>query len=372
MDIVQSDIEYSYTFIMNNKHFKIGILTFSPDSLNPGTIFQAWSLCQFIDSISGLEAELIYYECWKRKIFNRGRISLLNLWFYYTLWRSGGFQKKFKKYPIKKPLVRKNISTINGRYDLFLIGSDQVWNPNLTGYDKSFFLDFVGGAKKGAYAPSIGINDFPDDIKQEIEGLLKDFQFIGVREKQAVPVVQALTNKKVHWSLDPTFLITPKEWSSIALAPKEKKDSYIMEYCLKQTPMLVKVVENASCELGIPAIECYGGRKRVPSAIKKRNVGADKWLGYILNAKVVITDSFHAVAFCINNNKPFYAILSVNGNRIISILDLFGLKDRLITNEEDVDFSKEIDWCPVNQKLDEVRRENQTWLKESLTESLMK
>ena len=142
-----------------------------------------------------------------------------------------------------------------------------------------------------------------------------------------------------------------------------------MEYCLKQTPLLVNVVNKATKEFGIPAIECYGGRKRVPFAIKKHNVGADKWLGYILNSKLVITDSFHAVAFCINNNKPFYVILSANGNRIISTLELFGLTDRLITSENDVDLSKEIDWAPINKKLEEVRKESQDWLKESLIES---
>lgn len=140
-----------------------------------------------------------------------------------------------------------------------------------------------------------------------------------------------------------------------------------MEYCImNELPLLVKVAEKATKVLGIPVIDCFGGRKRVPFAIKKHNVGADKWLGYLLNAKIVITDSFHAVAFCINNNKPFYVIISRNGNRIISILELFGLQDRLITREEDVDFTKEIDWEPVNKKLEEVRKENQDWLRNSI------
>ena len=350
---------------------KIGVLTFSPDSLNPGTIFQAWSLCHFIDSIPGLDAELIFYECFNRKIYSHGKLSIPNMWFQYTLWRTGHFQKGIKKFPQKKPLVRENISSINGRYNMILVGSDQVWNPELTEYDKSYYLDFVSNAKKAAYAPSIGISDWPEDIKSEIKRYLKDFEFIGVREKQLVPIVEALTGKHVHWSLDPTFLHNKQEWSHLATLPKEKKDSYILEYCIiKSNIALVEIVERAARELGVQIIECYGARKRVPSAIKKRDVGADKWLGYLLNAKLVITDSFHAVSFCINNNIPFYAILSSNGNRITSILDLVGLSDRVITKEDDINFSKEIDWEPVNKKLDEVRKENQDWLKESLYEAL--
>lgn len=346
---------------------KVGIMTFSPNNINPGTIFQAWSLCHYIDSIPDLEAELISYEYWNRSIFNHGKLSLFNLWFNYTLWRSGDFQRKnLKRYPPQKSLYRENICTINGRYDMVIVGSDQVWNPKLTGFDKSFFLDFVKGIPKGAFAPSIGIQDWPKDIKKEVEVLLHDFSFIGVREKQAIPIVQALTEKPVHWSLDPTFLIDKVVWTEIASKPKEMRDGYIMEYCIMHNPLVVSSVEKASKQYGIPTIECYGGRKRAPSVIKKHNVGPDKWLGYILNSKLVITDSFHAVAFSINNNKPFYVILSNNSNRILSVLELFGLEDRVITKAEDMDFTKEIDWTPVNKKLEEVRKENQDWLKESI------
>lgn len=352
-----------------NRTAKIGILTFSPIVLNPGTVFQSWSLCHYIDSIPGLEAELIWY-----KIFNHKKITLSTIAQKYRQWRSCGFAKKIKRYPLDKPLVRETISSVNDRYDMILIGGDQVWNPNLTGnYDKSFFLDFVKDVPKGAYAPSIGNDDWPEELKPEIQGMLKDFSFIGIREKSTVPAIEKLTQKPVHWSLDPTFLIEKSEWKNVALVPKEKKDSYIMVYCIMdrgKLPTLVQATEQATKTLGIPAIDCYGVRKRVPFAIKKQNVGADKWLGYLLNSKLVITDSFHAVAFSINNNIPFYVIISRNGNRITSLLNMLGLQDRLITSADDMDLSKEIDWEPVNKKLEKIRTENQTWLKESIYEAL--
>lgn len=352
------------------KKYKIGVLTFSPEhlNLNPGSIFQAWSLCHYIDSIHGLEAELIFYAFWKEKLFGGGVRSLpYNFWSRYRRWRCNGFSKNnIKRFPLETPLVRENVSSVNGRYDMVIVGSDQVWNHKLTKYDKSFFLDFVKGCLKGAYAPSIGKDDWPEEIKPEIKGFLKDFQFIGVREKQSVPVVQALTEKTVHWSMDPTLLIDKTEWGEIAFLPKEKARSFIMEYCIINNPVVVEATEKAARELGLPVIECCGMGKRVPSAIKRRLLGADMWLGLLLNAKVVITDSFHGVVFCINNNKPFYVIITSNGNRITCILELFGLQDRLISSAEEMDFSKEIDWRPVNEKLEEVRKENQNWLKDSI------
>lgn len=335
-------------------------MTFSPMTLNPGTVFQSWSLCHFLDSIPGIESELIWYK--SNKSNNREKISLRIIAIRFLQLLHCGFAGRIRKYPTDKPLVRDNISSINGRYDMFLVGSDQVWNPEITGHDNSFFLDFVKGAKKAAYAPSIGKDDWAEELKPEIEGLLKGYEFIGVREKTSIPAVEQSARLPIHWSVDPTFLVSKDEWSKIAHLPKEKKNSYVMEYCIMgraKHPTLAQATEHAADMLGIPAIQ-----------IKKMHIGADEWLGYLLNARLVITDSFHGVAFSINNNIPFYAIISKGGNRITSILDAVGLRDRLITCAEEMDLSKEIDWEPVNKKLKEIREENQTWLKESIIEAL--
>ncbi len=346
------------------KTVKIGVMTFSPMTLNPGTVLQSWSLCHFLDSIPGIESELIWYRSNKsnnHSIFSL-RASLKTLFIRFFQLLHCGFARKIRKYPTDRPLVRATVSSINGRYDMILVGSDQVWNPKITGNDNSFFLDFVKNAKKAAYAPSIGKDDWSDDIKAELQGFLNDFEFIGIREKTSIPAVEKLSKKTVHWSIDPTFLINKTEWSKIALAPNKKKDSYIMGYCIKRKskfPAYAHAIEYAAKTLGIPSIE-----------INKMHVGTDEWLGYLLNAKMVITDSFHGMAFSINNNIPFYVLISSSSNRITSLLNILGLEDRLITSADEMDFTKEIDWEPINKKLEELRKENQTWLKESIYEAL--
>lgn len=343
---------------------KIGVMTFSPMTLNPGTVLQSWSLCHFLDSIPGIESEVIWYKSNKSNNHRKLslRTSIRTLYIRFCQWRHCGFAKKIRKYPIDKPLVRDTIRSINGRYDLILVGSDQVWNPEITGYDNSFFLDFVKDAKKAVYAASIGNDDWAEELKPEIQSFLKDFEFIGMREKTSIPAVERLSKKTVHWSIDPTFLINKTEWSNVALVPKEKKESYIMEYCIKgksNFPVFAHATEYATKTLGIPSVE-----------INKWHVGADEWLGYLLNAKMVITDSFHGMAFSINNNIPFYVIISSGSNRITSLLNILGLQDRLITSADEMDFSKEIDWESVNEKLKILREENQTWLKESIYKAL--
>ena len=350
----------------------VGIITFTKNCTNAGTCFQAWALQQYISSLPNFKAELINFKG-KGKSF--ANISYANgygplSWAIRTIlkwkaWKFSSFQRKhFVRFPAKKPIKTEELSTISNRYDMIICGSDQIWNTKYTNFNKTFFLDFVKNTRKGAYAPSIGIEDWPQEQKEEIKKLLSDFSFIGVREKQSVDVVQQLTSLPVHWSLDPTFLLNRNEWSKVARKPKEK--DYIFELCITKRPAVRIATEKLSKMTGLPIIEYGGNRKRVPSAKRMPHPSADTWLGYLMNAKYVITDSFHGCAFSINTNTPFYAIVTANGNRITSMLDLFGLQDRIITSGDEVDLAKQIDWTKVNKKLEETRKENQEWLYNSL------
>lgn len=359
----------------NSKKQLVGIVTYVRDGTNAGCCFQAWALQQYINSLPSFKAELVNYEVDAPKYVNiayangYGPLSwAIRSILDWKAYKFSSFQRKyFIKYPSKKTVKRNGLSMINDRYDQFILGSDQIWNPNLNNFDKTFFLDFVKGKKKGSYAASIGIEDWPQKYKEEIKQLLNDFSYIGVREKQAVTVVQELTDKQVHWSLDPIFLLNREEWAKVARHPNEKGD-YIFELCITKKPAVRIAAEKLSAMMGLPIIEFGGNRKRVPSAKLMPHPSADTWLGYLMNAKYVLTDSFHGCAFCINTNTPFYVLITSNSNRITSLLDLFGLQDRLVSNGDEVDTTKQIDWVAVNNKLEAARAESQNWLFNSLKE----
>ena len=368
---------------MKNK--KIGIVTwfYYP---NPGTAFQAYALQKYISSIPQCQAEIVnisgtlgnspnnaikasinqYYAKHYGRFYKIARGILgINSYMYCSFQR-----KSLVKWPAKSLSPNDN-SSINDRYDWIILGSDQLWNLHLNkilSFDKRKFLDFVKGPRKGAYCPSTGNDVWPEEIRGEIQELLSDFSFIGVREKQAVDMVQSLVKVQVHWSLDPTFLLDKTAWGKIARKPKENKE-YIFEYCIIKSPLLRVVTEKLSEITGLPIIESHGDiRKHVPSARRMPHPSADTWLGYLMNAKYVVTDSFHGCAFSINTNKDFYTAVTINGTRIYSILELFGLQDRVIKNADEIDLSKVIDWETVNNRLEERRKESQDWLKTSLTD----
>ena len=356
-------IKCPYIIYMDNQ--LIGIVTW-PKAANPGTVFQAYALQQFINRIPTLKAEVINYKYIPPSKKKQGLLrTILKPFLRWRYNKIVSFSRKIVKFPQERMLNHSELYLVNERYDQFILGSDQIWNVNFTGFDKTFFLDFVKNKRKGAYAPSIGRDDWPEECKDEIRQLLADFSFIGVREKGAVDVVQPLTDKPVHWSLDSTFLFSKSDWELVA-KPFQQKGDYIFVYSIMKTQSLRAVAERLSKMTRLPIIEHCGIRKLVPTAKRIPNRCADTWLSYLMNAKYVVTDSFHGCAFSINTNRTFFVVVTANGSRIYSILELFGLEDRIVNNIEDIDLSKNIDWDSVNIRLEDRRKESQDWLKSSL------
>ena len=365
---------------------KIGIVTWF-NYANPGTAFQAYALQQYINSIPHCKAELLNMM---NRLLSMICAPILRIYAksygYFSLpvfaclaikaYRFCSFQRKYiDKYPYKplpRNLTEKDCNKINNRYSCVILGSDQLWNFGLDAsfdYSKTIermFLSFVSGPQKGAYAPSLGANNWPDKYKDKIKDLLSDFSFVGVREKQAVSIVQPLAKIPVHWSLDPTFLLDKADWEKVAKRPKHDGD-YIFEYCIIKSPELRAATEKLAALTGLPVIEYHMDlRKHVPSAKRMPHPNPETWLGYLMNAKYVVTDSFHGCAFAVNTNRYFYAIVTSFGSRIYSMLELFGLQSRVLTKADGVNPSDLIEWNSVNLILEEQRNENREWLKSSL------
>lgn len=359
---------------------KIGIVTwfYYP---NPGTAFQAYALQRYISGMPQFQAEILNINSPKNALkapINRyyakryGPFSLfIRAFLGYKSYMYCSFQRKYiVKWP-SKTLKPEEYSSVNSRYDWIIIGSDQLWNLHLNKklvFDKTKFLDFVKGKRKGAYGPSTGNDVWPEELKGQIKELLSDFSFIGVREKQAVDMVQSVAKVPVHWSLDPTFLLDKTAWAKMARKPKEKKD-YIFEYCIFKSPLLRAITEKLSEMTGLPVIESHIDlRKHVPSARRMPHPSADTWLGYMMNARYIVTDSFHGCAFSINTNKDFYTVTTLNESRIYSLLELFGLQNRMLKQCDELKMPESIDWNSVNVRLEDRRKESQDWLKSSLLE----
>lgn len=115
------------------------------------------------------------------------------------------------------------------KYDLYITGSDQVWNPTQNYCLEPYFLTFVaeGQGKKISYASSIGINDLTIKEKSLFKKWLSSYDAISIREKQGKVLLQSFINRDIKQVPDPTFLLSMDFWREMAIRP-QFNEKYIL------------------------------------------------------------------------------------------------------------------------------------------------
>ena len=155
-----------------------------------------------------------------------------------------------------KKFINKNLNLSNVIYkneddlknnppiaDYYCTGSDQVWN---TGWnekiDSPFFLDFdTNGKKCFSYAASFGKSKLENWEKDETKRLLKKYNKLSLREISGVEIVEDLGIKGAINVVDPTLLLTGKEWSELA-SERYKDKKFIFVYNLNRNKKIDKYV----------------------------------------------------------------------------------------------------------------------------------
>ncbi|MDR2085168.1 MAG: polysaccharide pyruvyl transferase family protein [Bacteroidales bacterium] len=364
---------------------KIGILTFQR-AHNLGAMLQAFALQQQILD-SGYECELIDYRNigtpeYYARLYKKKNPNIIK-YFLYRLLRTSFYHKYHKKFRnFQKDNLKysnyyfedKNVlikNKVDENYDTIIVGSDQVWNLDLTDNDFSYFLDFFNdNSKKVSYAASLGKITYEEDILKEIVSLINNFSMVSVRETEGAALLKTLTDKEIKTVLDPTLLYPKTYWLKKAAVPKIKEE-FIFCYVIGTVPQkAMELCRYLSDVFGIKII--IGGnnsfRRKKEGNIKYLNsLSPFEFVGYIANAKVVITSSFHGTAFAINLNKDFYSI-PVNFNdpklsrnsRITSLLNLAGLQNRFFNNETSLPKIEEIsiDYEDANKKMEFERKQS--------------
>ncbi|MBR4632950.1 MAG: polysaccharide pyruvyl transferase family protein [Elusimicrobia bacterium] len=349
---------------------KVAILTFHK-SLNYGAVLQTYALKSIIKSFN-VSCDVINYQY---PVFNKGyRIFYKSKFNYRNIIKHIYFVPKMKSLfndfinkflTDTKPLMTKDLPSVNNKYDCFIAGSDQIWNGDLTDHDNSFLLDFVKDTNKiNAYAASFGVSQLTDIDKQNYPTLLKRFKNISIREQQGVAIIKNLINKDVIQTLDPTFLLSIEEWKKLINNNKQKQNTIVV-YLMGKDTNLISFAKNLAKTKNYKVVILRNSFKKHDSSVENLFVTPEQWLEYIYNAKYVVTNSFHGLTFSIKFNKPFFVGL-VNTNkrksRLENLLDLTNLKDRLIDNIG-TDYDKPTDWDSVNNIIEKEREKSITYLK---------
>lgn len=255
--------------------------------------------------------------------------------------------------------------------DVYMTGSDQVWNTVGTGViDPSYFLSFVpDGKKKIAYAGCFGTKTVRDEDRDNIIKWLKRYDHITIREKSGVELAQSL-GVHAEQVLDPTFLMSPKDWLGI-LPKKEKTESYVLVYQLhpnKEFQTYAKEFARRK-KMRLIRINPYFHHIFKPGKFIFCPA-AEEFLWYIKNADYFLTDSFHGTSFAIGLNTQFVDVLpNVYSERNRSILATAGLEDRILMSYDDFKIAdKPIDFTAVNRKINAERTRSAEILRKIIEE----
>lgn len=357
---------------------KIGMITFHCAD-NYGAMLQAYGLKQYLHNI-GIQADIVRYEpffmtgrhWWIPYLPLKGLVR--RLWYTAVGWvcnlrmgkaffvRKRNMRTFRETYLVdkkqKKLFFLRQLKALS--YPCYLVGSDQIWNPDITGgLRKAYFGAFENKRKEKVivYGASIGGASLPSQYKRELFRLLNCVDAISVREKEAIPYIESLYGGKVTGVLDPTLLLDRDEWLRIE-KPTNRK-SYILVYVTEKDEALISYVKKLSSQKGLPILEVRSIAGVTDSEfLIDYTAGPAEFLGYIHKADYVVTNSFHGVVFSIIYQKKFTAFRYGRlGARIDNVLHIHGLEHRLYGADSLSGIDDAIDWEAVKKRTEEnVRR----------------
>lgn len=232
-------------------------------------------------------------------------------------------------------------------YDAVVVGSDQTWRPQYSPNIENFFLDFLEGKsiKRVAYASSFGVDEweFTEAQTKRCSELAKKFDAISVREDSGVDLCRKYLGVEAEHVLDPTLLLNKSDYEQLIGTERLKeKEEGIFTYFLDKTPEKLALAKQASKETGEKIYSCqarYGLGDDVVANINHYVMPDPRdWLAGFANAKYVITDSFHGMAYSIIFNKPFIAF-SHSGrgkDRFLSLLRFLSVDEKSLIYANDL------------------------------------
>ena len=343
---------------------KAGIITFH-SAYNYGAVLQAFALQEYVNR-NFVETKILDYHnkdidaSYQNPQLRNFLINPKNAvfkTFQSILYR--GKKIKIDQFRNKYFLLTKrynidNIVEAKEEADVFITGSDQVWNYLIVNEDSTYYLDFVSEKITCSYAASFGVSEIPKEYQAFYKQNLKKIDFISVREKKGVELVDSLIGQIAEVMPDPTLLINQEIWESLSIIPKQKK-KYILVYKITKADKLLKFAKMLSKKTGLPIVYIPNDLKSGSIGQLKTNVGPEEWLGYIKHAEYIVTNSFHGTVFAILFNKKFFSEVCGKVNpstsRLQTILEMFGLEHRTIDQYTDRILDEELNAEKINHVL---------------------
>ena len=276
------------------------------------------------------------------------------------------YNEKFNK--TKKKYTSANFNEVVNEVDSFVCGSDTIFCMDEFGFDDGFYANYECMKKNAiSYAASFGDPTLSEENSRVLNDRLQNFVSFGLRENLMISYVKEHTNVPVQRVIDPTLLHTSDKYDTIAVKERLEEQPYLLYYSRRYSPVMEQYVENLATkngwkivEISLRAINKEKGHKMLYEA------GVEEFLSLVKNAEYVVTNSFHGMIFSVQYRKPFVIFSREQcNNKIDEMLDLFGLKDRMLVTGEEM-FSQEIDYDAVHERIAKAREKSMEYLSKAL------
>lgn len=366
---------------------KVGLISFH-NAYNYGACLQAYALqeailgfgaeCEYIDYINkrradGYKMSARIAKSLKAKDFKGTVKNICGVPFVRS--RGRKFDKFYKSYLRKTGKTYRSCSeaqVLESAYDKFIVGSDQVWNYEHNGTDEAFFLSFVkDDSKKISYSSSFGMESIPEDLKNWYKENLSHITCLSTREQAGVRIIKDLLGRDAHLVLDPVFLVDSEKWNSLTGERKNSKKYSFYYMNAAFNPRDIELVtgwkdnEKHILSSSVSPKDFLKKGQKVTFAMSPK-----EFLQQINDAELVVTTSFHCLAFSILFHKKFIAVLSGDegrDERLLNLLSITGLEDRIFSpNMTLEDVNKNIDYDEVERRLKVYREYSLEYLKQAV------
>lgn len=358
---------------------KIGIITFHC-AHNYGAVIQCYGLQQHLQS-NGHQVYVIdyrpkYFDLYKipkiRKSNYKNKLNFLKDWCREAI--VGNSRKK--RYYAFEDFITKRLNLISytptndfSDFDAIIIGSDQIWNPDITGgsFDEIFF-GTNARCKVISYAASSRFVSLNKEQEYFFKCHLNKISSISVRETSLQTLLQPLSNKIISTVIDPSLLPDVLEYKRLCTNIQRKRP-YVLVYEVERNTDTSRIANEIATKLNADVVELVSSiSPRFIGSRFKQEIGPQDFLSFINQAICVVTSSFHGMALSIKFQKDFYSVKQgTNADlRTESLLSKLGLLERFVDMKSSITFSK-IDYRECNKKLLKEIQSSKNFLSDALS-----
>lgn len=360
---------------------KIGIITFQWAD-NYGAVLQSYALWKYLNSKFDLDVEVINYKpkeiSKSYRAFHSNKNGILRIKDYLRCFINlGPWYKKRKSFQCfrgkmntSKLVSKDELLCMDKDYDLWITGSDQVWNSSIIGDESNIYtLSFIEKSKKISYAASSGNLDIASNSEDRyIVKEVNKLDNISVRESSTSIYLSKILNKNVNLVCDPTLLLEEKQWIEL-IKTRKYKSKYLLVYFIGYDDRTIELAKSISSKYNLDIVICGNCKELRGMSTQFKYASPEEFLSLFYFADYVIASSFHATIFSIIFKKQFLTITpSYASNRVIDLCNNLDLKDRCVFEDSNLNqvSTKSIDYEIIDKKIASYIESSKRYLEESI------